>query len=220
MRISELFYSLQGEGLLAGVPSIFIRTAGCNLACRWCDTRYARDPADGTEMSLDAILARLGSWPRARHCVVTGGEPTRAAELPELTRRLAAAGLHITIETNATTEPGPLAFHLASLSPKLRHAGPGTPPIDPERLRAWIRRGECQLKLVCAGTADLPEILALQAALAGCLPPNRILLMPLTTPDPQETRERRDAVVRLCLEHGFRYAGRLHLDLFGGRRGA
>ena len=73
MRIVELFYSLQGEGLLTGVPSLFIRTAGCNLDCRWCDTRYARDPAAGTDLTPDAILARLRSWPQARHCVVTGG---------------------------------------------------------------------------------------------------------------------------------------------------
>lgn len=221
MRIVELFYSLQGEGLLTGVPSLFIRTAGCNLDCRWCDTRYARDPAAGTDLTPDAILARLRSWPRARHCVVTGGEPTLAPELPELTRRLRAAGLHITIETNATADPEPFVYDLASLSPKLRHAGPGTPPPDPARLRAWIRQGAAaQLKLVCAGAEDLPEILALQQALADCLAPDRILLMPLTSPDPEASRTCRDTVVRLCLEHGFRYAGRLHLDLFGGRRGA
>ena len=221
MRIVEIFYSLQGEGVLAGVPSVFIRTAGCNLACRWCDTLYARDPQAGMELPPGAIIERLAQWPQARHCVVTGGEPTLAPELPELTGRLRAAGLHITIETNATASPEPFDYDLASLSPKLRHAGPGTPPIDPSRLRAWIRRGrEAQLKLVCSGADDLPEILALQAALADCLTPDRILLMPLTEPDADTSRARRDTVVRLCLDHGFRYASRLHLELFGGRRGA
>lgn len=222
MRIVEIFHSLQGEGLLAGVPSVFIRTAGCNLACRWCDTRYARDPSAGTEMSLDEILARLRQqWPRARHCVVTGGEPTLAPEMPELARRLRASGLHLTLETNATALPEPFECDLASLSPKLRHAGPGTPPMDPGRLRAWIARArEAQLKLVCSGTVDLPEILALQSALSDCLPPDRILLMPLTAPGAAEARERRAAVAALCLAHGFRYAARLHIELFGGRRGA
>jgi len=221
MRIIELFYSLQGEGVLAGVPSVFIRTAGCNLACRWCDTRYARDPAAGTDLTLDAILDRLRQWPQARHCVVTGGEPTLAPELPSLTRRLRAAGLHLMIETNATAAPEPFEYDLASLSPKLRHAGPGTPPIDPSRLRAWIRRGrDAQLKLVCSGAEDLPEILALQSALADCLTPDRILLMPLTEPDADTSRARRETVVGICLAHGLRYAGRLHLELFGGRRGA
>ena len=172
MRIVEIFYSLQGEGVLAGVPSVFIRTAGCNLACRWCDTLYARDPQAGMELPPGAIIERLAQWPQARQCVVTGGEPTLAPELPELTGRLRAAGLHITIETNATASPEPFDYDLASLSPKLRHAGSGTPPIDPARLRAWIRRGrEAQLKLVCSGAEDLPEITALQSALADCRRP-------------------------------------------------
>jgi 7-carboxy-7-deazaguanine synthase len=220
MRIVEIFYSLQGEGVLAGVPSVFIRTAGCNLACRWCDTRYARDPAAGTELAPGAVMERLAQWPQARHCVVTGGEPTLAPELPELTGRLRAAGLHITIETNATAWPEPFDYDLASLSPKLRHAGPGTPPIDPARLRAWIRKGrEAQLKLACSGTEDLPEILALQSALADCLPPDRILLMPLTDAGARTNRARCEAVAEMCLAHGYRYAGRLHVELFGGRRG-
>ena len=72
MRIVEIFYSLQGEGVLAGVPSVFIRTAGCNLACRWCDTLYARDPQAGMELPPGAIVSNWRSG-RARHCVVTGG---------------------------------------------------------------------------------------------------------------------------------------------------
>ena len=220
MRIVQIFYTLHGEVVLAGESSVFIRTAGCNLACRWCDTRYARDPAAGTELAPGAVMERLAQWPQARHCVVTGGEPTLAPELPELTGRLRAAGLHITIETNATAWPEPFDYDLASLSPKLRHAGPGTPPIDPARLRAWIRKGrEAQLKLACSGTEDLPEILALQSALADCLPPDRILLMPLTDAGARTNRARCEAVAEMCLAHGYRYAGRLHVELFGGRRG-
>ena len=220
MRIVEIFYSLQGEGVLAGVPSVFIRTAGCNLACRWCDTLYARDPQAGMELPPGAIIERLAQWPQARHCVVTGGEPTLAPELPELTGRLRAAGLHITIETNATASPEPFDYDLASLSPKLRHAGSGTPPIDPARLRAWIRRGrEAQLKLVCSGAEDLPEITALQSALADCLPPDRILLMPLTDAVARTNRARCEALAQICLAHGYRYASRLQVELFGGKRG-
>ena len=219
MRISEIFHSLQGEGLLTGLPSIFIRTAGCNLSCVWCDTPYARGVNDGTEMTLDQILAVVRQWPQTRHCVVTGGEPTLAAELPELTRRLRVAGLHITLETNATHPPDGLTFDLASLSPKLRNAGPDTPPIDINNLRTWIRCGDHQLKLVCAGAHDLPEILALQTSLADCLVPERILLMPLTAFGAEDVKTRRDEIVQICLAHGFRYATRLHIELFGGRAG-
>jgi 7-carboxy-7-deazaguanine synthase len=221
MRISEIFYSLQGEGVLTGVPSVFIRTAGCNLACPWCDTRHAWSREGAAEWSVEALLGVVARWPQARHCVVTGGEPTLEPELPELTRRLHAAGLHITIETNATRQPSPgLICDLASLSPKLGNTGPGALPVSTDILRAWLRRGEHQLKLVCAGAGDLPDILALQTALAGDLATGRLLLMPLTLPDPDASRRCREAVVQLCLENGFRYATRLHLDLFGGRRGA
>ena len=221
MHISEIFYSLQGEGVLTGVPSVFIRAAGCNLACPWCDTRHAWSREGAAEWTVEGLLGAVARWPRARHCVVTGGEPTLQPELPELTRRLHAAGLHVTIETNATRPPPDgLACDLASLSPKLGMTGPGTPPLDLGILRAWLRRGEHQLKLVCSGPGDLREILALQEALAGDLAAGRLLLMPLTLPDPDASRRCREAVAQLCLEHGFRYATRLHLDLFGGRRGA
>ncbi len=219
MRISEIFLSLQGEGLLAGVRSVFVRVAGCNLACVWCDTTYARNAEAGTEMSVAEILAAVRHWPEAGHVVVTGGEPTLAPELPELTCGLREAGLHITLETNATRPPAEgLAVDLVSLSPKLRHAGPATPPIDIGSLRTWLASGYCQLKLACEGDADQHEILALYREVADLLPRDRVLLMPLTT-CAADTAARRDAIVRLCLAHGFRYAVRLHLELFGGRRG-
>ncbi|MFM8982025.1 MAG: 7-carboxy-7-deazaguanine synthase QueE, partial [Spartobacteria bacterium] len=77
MLISEIFYSVQGEGELTGVPSVFIRTSGCNLRCRWCDTPYASWNPEGTEMSIDQILAEVEKHPAA-HVVLTGGEPVVA----------------------------------------------------------------------------------------------------------------------------------------------
>ena len=221
MIISEIFYSLQGEGRLTGRPSLFIRTAGCNLACNWCDTAYARHPAAGSDLTLEAIMAQLAAWPQADHCVITGGEPTLQPEaLVELTQRLAPRGFHITIETNATNPPpAGLVCHLASLSPKLHHAGPQVPPPDPATIRRWLAGGDHQLKLVCAGRRDLPQILALKAALGRALAPDALLLMPLTLPDAAASRICRDEVVQLCLEYGFSYAYRLHLELFEGRRG-
>jgi 7-carboxy-7-deazaguanine synthase len=59
MRISEIFYSIQGEGELTGVPSVFIRTSGCNLRCRWCDTPYASWKPEGAERSIDSILEEV-----------------------------------------------------------------------------------------------------------------------------------------------------------------
>src|SRR5580692_3464109 len=84
MRISEIFYSVQGEGILAGVPSVFVRTTGCNLRCSWCDTPYTSWKPEGAEMSHNAILQRVAEFPAARHVVITGGEPMIAPGIAEL----------------------------------------------------------------------------------------------------------------------------------------
>jgi 7-carboxy-7-deazaguanine synthase len=117
MLISEIFYSIQGEGELTGVPSVFVRTSGCNLRCNWCDTMYASWDPEGDQMSLDEILRKVDSFP-TQHCVLTGGEPMVAKEIHELANSLRQQGKHITIETAATIPPAGIACDLASLSPK------------------------------------------------------------------------------------------------------
>ena len=87
MRIAEIFHSIQGEGLLAGVPSIFIRTSGCNLRCHWCDTPYASWKPEGPEISIEEILKKLTQW-NCDHVVLTGGEPMIAPDLHELATAL------------------------------------------------------------------------------------------------------------------------------------
>src|SRR5438105_13011943 len=94
LKIAELFYSIQGEGALVGVPSVFVRTSGCNLRCEWCDTPYTSWRPEGTDWTLDRIVAEVRAHP-ARHVVVTGGEPMIAPEMTALTGRLRDAGLHI-----------------------------------------------------------------------------------------------------------------------------
>src|SRR3954464_7367970 len=123
MRISEIFFSVQGEGKLAGVPSVFIRTSGCNLRCQWCDTPYASWSPEGPEMTLDAILAEVALHP-TRFCVVTGGEPMIAKGIHELLARLRSARMHITIETAGTVPPDGIHCDLASVSPKLANSTP------------------------------------------------------------------------------------------------
>src|SRR5215212_9498055 len=100
MKISEIFYSIQGEGTLTGVPSVFVRTSGCNLRCNWCDTPYASWDPEGKPMTVDAIVQQIRSHP-ARHVVLTGGEPMIAKDLPVLASAIKDLGYHITVETAA-----------------------------------------------------------------------------------------------------------------------
>ena len=231
MLISELFHSIQGEGLLTGVPSIFIRTSGCNLRCRWCDTPYASWRVEGTEMSVEEILRAVADWP-SRHVVLTGGEPMIAKGVQGLAAALSGHGKHITIETAGTIAPGGIACDLASLSPKLWHSTPLEGETDagwisrherlrlqPEVLRAWLDAcPEYQLKFVVASEGDLAEVRDLLHALERPVPADRVLLMPEGRTE-AELAERNAWLVDVCKNGGYRFCQRLHIALFGNRRG-
>jgi 7-carboxy-7-deazaguanine synthase len=223
MWISELFYSIQGEGILSGVPSVFIRTSGCNLRCVWCDTPYTSWKAEGDHKSLDEIMEYVTQHSTG-HVVLTGGEPMIAPETPELTRRLRLAGQHITIET-AGTEYAEVECDLVSLSPKLAHSTPREGEwaerhenlrYRPEVLRKLMARSEYQLKFVVSSEADLAEIRSVTSELKAN--PNRVLLMPEGT-DVATMNERGAWVSEICKREGFRFSPRLHVYLYGNRRG-
>ncbi len=231
LLVSEIFYSIQGEGTLAGVPSVFVRFSGCNLRCAWCDTPYASWTPIGETLSQAEILARMEAFPgQTRHAVLTGGEPMVAVGIRELAQSLRERGWHLTIETAGTIAPEGIPCDLASLSPKLSHSTPlpGTIAADwisrhearrlqPEILAEWIRDYEVQLKFVVASVADLAEIQALLALLPPLLP-DRVLLMPegITS---EEILARAPIVADLCKEFGYRYCDRLHIHLYGNTRG-
>jgi 7-carboxy-7-deazaguanine synthase len=230
MRIAELFFSLQGEGVLAGVPSVFVRTSGCNLRCAWCDTPYTSWMPEGAEWTPAAIEEAVAKHP-ARHVVLTGGEPMIMRELPELASALRARGLHITIETNGTIAPGGIVADLASISPKLSNAAPdpvahpreaalhaATPRWNIDALRAWVDGYEYQLKFVLASEADLAEMQELLAQLERPVPPHRVLVMPEGTAA-GVLRGRQESLLALCMRFGYRYCPRLHIEWFGNRRG-
>ncbi|HLN00062.1 MAG TPA: 7-carboxy-7-deazaguanine synthase QueE [Bryobacteraceae bacterium] len=221
MLIAEIFHSLQGEGSLIGVPSIFIRTSGCNLRCSWCDTPYTSWQPEGEKYSLDQILEQVAAYP-ARHAVVTGGEPMIASEIVPLTERLRARGLHVTIET-AGTVFAPVACDLMSISPKLANSTPtGSWATQHERLRfhpdvlrRLIESYEYQLKFVVAQPGDLDEI----RRMLDRLPADRgkVILMPEGI-EPSILRERGAWLAELAKREGFRFSPRLHIELWGNRR--
>lgn len=100
LPINEVFYSLQGEGTLAGVPSVFVRTSGCNLRCWFCDSYHTSWEPTGAWRDVDSIIEEVHSHEQANHVVLTGGEPLIHEESIELLERLAADGYHTTVETN------------------------------------------------------------------------------------------------------------------------
>jgi 7-carboxy-7-deazaguanine synthase len=222
LKIAELFYSIQGEGMLIGAPSFFIRTSGCNLRCSWCDTPYTSWRPEGVELTPAQILNEARSHP-ARHVVVTGGEPMIAREIVELTQRLRDAGYHITIET-AGTVFRPVACDLMSISPKLANSipeGPFAAQHDRLRLRhpvlaELMARYPYQLKFVIARPHDLEEVRFLRQSLAA--DPDRVILMPEGV-EPEVLRERGLWLAEICKQEGFRFSPRLHVDLYGNRRG-
>ena len=232
MLISEIFYSVQGEGILTGVPSIFIRTSGCNLRCRWCDTPYASWKPEGIEMSPQEILAKLARWPAARHVVLTGGEPMVARDIAFLMTEIRAAGYHLTIETAGTIPLPEAGCDLASLSPKLRNSTPLPGEISdgwiarhestrhqPSVLRTWLEGArEAQLKFVISNEADFAEAQTLLGGLSLSLTPDHILLMPEGR-TMEELRARSAWLVEICKTHGYRFCHRLHIELFGNTRG-
>lgn len=228
MRIAEIFHSIQGEGLLAGVPSVFVRTSGCNLRCHWCDTPYASWKPEGPEMSVEEIQKKVLGW-NCRHVVLTGGEPMITPDLPALAASLKKAGKHITIETAATVVPAGIACDLASLSPKLSNSTP--PPardpawakkheatrLQPSVISDWIRNYAFQLKFVVSTEQDISEI----KNLLSLLPPapfHQILLMPEGI-DFQTLAEKAGWLVEVCKREGFRFCPRLQIELFGHTRG-
>jgi len=224
LKIAELFYSIQGEGALAGVPSVFVRTSGCNLRCEWCDTPYTSWRPEGVDWELGDIVSEVVGH-RARHVVVTGGEPMIMPEILALTERLRSAGLHITIET-AGTVFHPVMCDLMSISPKLSNSTPLRDPawaarhdrlrIQPEVLGELIARYEYQLKFVVSRKQDVDELRALVEVLKADR--ERVILMPEGT-DRDRLRERGQWIAEVCKQEGFRYSPRLHVDLWGDVRG-
>ncbi len=230
MLISEIFYSLQGEGELTGVPSVFVRTSGCNLRCAWCDTPYASWDPEGEPHTIAQTMAEIENHPAARHVVLTGGEPMIAKDVAALADAIKQTGRHLTIETAATVAPSGIACDLASLSPKLLNSAPDPAAHaawrrkheatrwQPKVVREWIDHYPYQFKFVVAQPEDIAELEHMLAALHRDIPRHQVLLMPeaITL---EKMRARAGWLGELCKARGYRYAHRLHLELYGNRRG-
>lgn len=227
MRISEIFYSIQGEGRLSGVPSVFIRTSGCNLRCVWCDTPYTSWNPGGKEMTLEEILHAIESYP-LDHVVLTGGEPLLSHEIEDLSVTLKKAGAHVTIETAATIFK-PVSCDLLSISPKLSNSTPWQKQNgkfaamhDQHRLnynvvQQFIDVYDYQLKFVVDCEQDFAEVRQIVDALKN-VDITRVLIMAQAR-NRRQLHQKSRWIVELCAKYGYGYSPRLHIELYGNRRG-
>lgn len=236
MKISEEFLTLQGEGKYLGVPSYFIRTTGCNIRCEWknkdgtttkCDTPYTSwNPEKGHNLNLVNVLEKMGRH-KTKHVVITGGEPTIQPNLKETVDFLIQSDIHVTIETNGTKYIQGIENAFMSISPKTSNSYNQDERSIEKKIHSknnnfidstmkWIKTNDYQLKFVVNGKEDLNEILKIQKTLK--VPSKKIYLMPqgITT---KQFKEKEKELFQICIENGFNYTPRLHIDVFGNIRG-
>jgi len=212
--------------MLVGVPSVFLRLSGCNLRCTWCDTPYASWASEGDDLMLETVLDDVRSH-LAAHVVVTGGEPMIAPMISQLTCRLKELGLHITIETAGTVHRR-VSCDLMSISPKLANSTPHVREegkwaaqherlrYQPEVLKKLMSEHDYQLKFVVSAEEDLKEIETIVQETGADR--SRVILMAEGT-SAETIYERAQWIVEVCKREQFRYSPRLHIDLWGDKRG-
>lgn len=225
MIVNEIFYSLQGEGRLAGVPSIFIRSAGCRLRCRWCDTKYAWDAQSGQELKPEQIFEQIRDYPTS-FAVITGGEPMEQPDIGDVAGLLHKNGYHVTVETAGIDDAADMPVDLMSISPKLSNSTPTNPEqaeqheqnrYNADVLNRLIETYDYQLKFVVDSPRDLNEIAECLQQLKTVNPAN-VYLMPQATA-PKEYLEKSRWLAEYCLQTGFAFSPRLQVMLWPGRRG-
>lgn len=235
MKVVEDFYSLQGEGKYAGVPSYFVRTTGCNLRCAWknsdgsvtkCDTPYTSwNPEAGKNVTAEDIIKKLQLL-KCTHVVITGGEPTLQRDLPDVVRQLQNAGYLVTIETNGTKFAS-MKHAFLSISPKLMSSYAQEENSREAQLhkannqfvkvvKEYVKENDYQLKFVYNNSDDEEEIMSVQEEIG--VPSDHIYLMPQGIA-PEQFREKQQEMFYVCMKHAWNYTGRLHIDVWGNVRG-
>lgn len=224
MLIAEVFHSVQGEGRYVGVPSVFVRTSGCNLRCWFCDTPYTSWAPEGEHRALESLIEQVTEYD-CKHVVITGGEPMLVKDLAPFTQCLVADGRHLTIETAGTVDLE-VEADLMSISPKLANSTPQdsewTARHDarrhqPEVIRRLITEYDYQLKFVIDTPEDVVEVdrwlEEFPRVAADC-----IYLMAQAT-DREPLREKSAWLADIVKARGWRLSPRLHVELWGNTRG-
>ena len=239
----EIFHTLQGEGPSAGLPAVFIRASRCNLHCLWCDTDHTwnfegtpwpheKDTTPGytkhrkSEATIELTPAAAADLILSYHCprvVITGGEPLlQENDFLEMITHIRAqqSDCVFEVETNGTRTPSSAfaeAVDQFNVSPKLSNSGvKPSLRLVPDTLRFFANSPKAWFKFVIAAKADLDEVLALQNEFS--IPASRILFMPEGRTAAELDTSAAD-IAELCRTHGFRFCDRLHIRLWGDKRG-
>ena len=216
IRVSELFHSLQGEGLSTGVPAHFLRLQGCEVGCRWCDTRYTWDAAGGRATTVAAAFAELEALGAANLLVVTGGEPLSHPGVAGLLAAAVERWPRVEVETSGLQPPPASHARLHyNHSPKLPSAT-GRWAETWAHARAFAGDPNTTFKLVVGGDPDEADALRLIAEHE--LPRNRTVLMPEGLTD-AALHARAIALAETCRRENLRLSPRLHVWLWGAKRG-
>lgn len=225
LRLSEVFDSIQGEGVSLGKPCRFVRLALCNLHCHYCDTKYTWDferfdyDSEVREVSIASLAEQFRSAP-AKHVVLTGGEPLLQQRALSLVLADVPADVFIEVETNGTRVPAEALLRRIdqwNVSPKLSSAGdPEALRIRPEALLALRDTGRAYLKLVVKTERDRDEAEALRERFGFAH--ERTIFMPEAA-TAAELAARSGEVAEWSQALAVRFGTRLHISLWGGRRG-
>ena len=215
-RVSEIFLSLQGEGPSAGTPAHFVRLQGCTVGCAWCDTKYSWDASRGRTLGDAAIFAEARALGDAPLLVVTGGEPLEHEGLAVLLEAALALWPRVEVETSGIAPP-PLSRERLywNVSPKLPSAT-GRSAETWAHVAAWVAEPNATFKIVIGDDPDLADAERLLAA--HRVPRERVMLMPEGMTD-AALRARAAALAEACVRLGVRMSPRLHVWLWGARRG-
>ena len=222
----EVFRSIQGEGVSAGTPTVFLRLAACNLSCTWCDTKYTWDwehydyTNEVASLTAEEVEERVLAFDLP-HLVITGGEPLlQQGVLGPLAASLKRRGFYCEVETNGTLPPNREMAGAVSqwnVSPKTGNSGnPQERREVPEALEAFRELAGAFFKFVIVEPGDVDEVRRL--ADAYDIPSHRVVLMPEGV-TAEALRERGAWLAEACARLGYRFSTRLHIMLWGDQRG-
>jgi len=206
LKISEIFYSIQGEGPQLGMPAVFIRTSGCNLDCVWCDSKYAKK---GEKKTIEEIVNDVKSF-NVPNIIITGGEPMIQPQIEKLIKSFTKNKVYI--ETNGTIYNSKLiGFATFIVSPKLQYMNDEYKKC----IEKWKKH--CIFKFVVGNRKDFMEILDFCEELQI---KDHVYMMPKGM-DKQTLKRRTPILINLIKDYAphFRFSPRFHIMVYGNERG-